>query len=92
MQVLSGPRMRWRGAVAGIIEATVSAMRSLGATPHHIVMVIGPGIRQTNYQVSQNMKLEVTAQHETAHTCFIADPAAPKNGCLTCLALPRNAA
>ena len=76
--IIGAAHAGWRGAVAGIIEATVSAMRSLGATPHHIVMVIGPGIRQTSYQVSQDMRQEVTAHHETADTCFTADPAAPE--------------
>ena len=75
--IIGAAHAGWRGVAAGVIEATVSAMQSLGATPHHIVMVIGPGIRQTNYQVSQSMKLEITDQHETAYTCFTVDPSAP---------------
>ena len=76
--VIGAAHAGWRGAVAGVIEATVSAMESLGATRDHIVMVIGPGIRQTSYQVSPEMKVEVIAQHETAKSCFTADPDAPE--------------
>ena len=75
--VIGAAHAGWRGTVAGVIEATVSAMQTLGATPDNTVMVIGPGIHQTNYQVSSDMKAEITAQHETAETCFKADHTAP---------------
>ncbi|MFN3526313.1 MAG: peptidoglycan editing factor PgeF [Paracoccus sp. (in: a-proteobacteria)] len=39
----------WRGALDGVIEATVAAMRALGAT--QIRAVIGPTISQRNYEV-----------------------------------------
>ena len=52
--IIGAAHAGWRGIAAGVIEKTVSAMQSLGATPHHIVMVIGPGIRQTHSQVSLN--------------------------------------
>ena len=71
--VIGAAHAGWRGAIAGVIEATVNAMQSLGAQPDQIVMVIGPGIRQTNYQVSKEMKAKVTARHETAENCFTAD-------------------
>ena len=76
--VIGAAHAGWRGAVAGIIEATVIAMESLGATRDHIVMVIGPGIRQTSYQVSPEMKVGITTQHETAKTCFTVDPLTPE--------------
>jgi len=75
--VIGAAHAGWRGAVAGIIETTVSAMQDLGATPERIVMVIGPGIRQTSYQVSPEMKAEITTRHETAESCFAADLATP---------------
>ncbi|MFN3275987.1 MAG: peptidoglycan editing factor PgeF [Paracoccus sp. (in: a-proteobacteria)] len=39
----------WRGALDGVIEATVAAMRAAGAT--RIKAVIGPTISQQNYEV-----------------------------------------
>jgi YfiH family protein len=44
----------WRGAYAGILEATVAAMRNLGAS--QIVAVIGPCIQQRSYEVGDNLR------------------------------------
>ena len=43
----------WRGAVAGVIEATVAAMVGLGADPAAIVAAIGPCIGQASYEVGR---------------------------------------
>lgn len=39
----------WRGLDAGILEATVEAMRALGSSPHRVTA--GPGIRRCCYEV-----------------------------------------
>lgn len=41
----------WKGAVGGIIEATVAAMEGLGAKCGHIVAALGPCIGQDSYEV-----------------------------------------
>ncbi len=41
----------WRGAVSGVIEATVAAMADLGAEPSRITAVVGPCIGQDSYEV-----------------------------------------
>jgi YfiH family protein len=41
----------WRGALTGVIEATVAAMESLGARRDRIAAALGPAIRQPNYEV-----------------------------------------
>ncbi len=41
----------WRGALAGIMEATVAAMTRLGARPERIRAGIGPCIAQPSYEV-----------------------------------------
>jgi YfiH family protein len=41
----------WRGALAGVMEATVAAMVRLGARPGHIRAGIGPCIAQPSYEV-----------------------------------------
>ena len=41
----------WRGAKAGILQATLKAMEDLGATRSHIYATLGPTIQQTNYEV-----------------------------------------
>jgi len=41
----------WKGALGGVLEATVEAMRGLGADPRAIRAAIGPSISQRNYEV-----------------------------------------
>ena len=46
----------WRGAAAGVIEATVAAMIGLGATPASIDAAIGPCIGQNSYEVGPDLR------------------------------------
>jgi YfiH family protein len=45
----------WRGALTGVIEATVAAMERLGAERARIAAAIGPMIRQPNYEVGPDL-------------------------------------
>ncbi|MBF0561050.1 MAG: peptidoglycan editing factor PgeF [Alphaproteobacteria bacterium] len=49
--VIGAAHAGWRGAKAGVIEATVTAMVGLGASPARIVAAIGPCIAQRSYEV-----------------------------------------
>lgn len=49
--VIGAAHAGWKGAVNGVLEATVTAMENLGATRDNIVAVIGPCISQANYEV-----------------------------------------
>jgi polyphenol oxidase len=42
----------WRGALAGITDATIEAMERLGAKRERICAALGPLIRQASYEVS----------------------------------------
>ena len=46
----------WRGALAGVAEATVGAMTRLGARPEHIRAVVGPCIAQPSYEVGPEFR------------------------------------
>jgi len=46
----------WRGAVEGVLEATVAAMARLGAEPARITAVIGPCIAQPSYEVGTDLR------------------------------------
>lgn len=50
-QVIGAAHSGWRGAVAGIAEATISTMIDQGAERSHIRAAIGPGIQQQSYEV-----------------------------------------
>lgn len=49
--VIGAAHAGWRGALAGIIEATVGAMEELGASRNGIAAVIGPAIGPGSYEV-----------------------------------------
>ncbi len=50
-RVVAAAHAGWRGALAGVVEATVVAMQRLGAEPRRVVAALGPMIRQLNYEV-----------------------------------------
>ncbi|MBA3908351.1 MAG: peptidoglycan editing factor PgeF [Rhodobacter sp.] len=49
--VIGAAHAGWRGAVDGVLEATLDAMEALGARRHDISAVIGPTISQAAYEV-----------------------------------------
>src|SRR6476620_717171 len=53
--VIGAAHAGWRGALTGVIEATVAAMEKLGASRARIVAAAGPMIRQPNYEVGQDL-------------------------------------
>ncbi|MDZ4096678.1 MAG: peptidoglycan editing factor PgeF [Paracoccaceae bacterium] len=50
-QVIGAAHAGWRGAQAGVLEATLAAMEALGATRANITAIIGPTISQAAYEV-----------------------------------------
>ncbi len=54
--VIGAAHAGWKGAVNGVLEATVTAMENLGATRANIVAVIGPCISQANYEVGPEFR------------------------------------
>ena len=51
--VVGAAHAGWKGALGGVLEATVDAMERLGATRSSISAVIGPSISQRAYEVGQ---------------------------------------
>ena len=49
--VVGAAHAGWKGALTGVLEATIEAMEKLGAARARIVAAIGPLIRQPNYEV-----------------------------------------
>ena len=52
--VIGAAHAGWRGALAGVLEATLAAMTALGA--RRIVAVIGPCIHQESYEVGADLR------------------------------------
>lgn len=66
----------WKGALAGIAEATVAAMRREGAT--EIAAAIGPTIRQPSYEVGAEFRDAFTARDGGHGRWFAPGKAADK--------------
>lgn len=49
--VIGAAHAGWRGALGGVLEATIDKMESIGATRDNIQAVIGPCLSQRNYEV-----------------------------------------
>lgn len=54
--VIGAAHAGWRGAVSGVLEATVEAMLALGAERERIAAVIGPCIAQASYEVRADLR------------------------------------
>src|SRR3546814_15324936 len=64
--VVGAAHAGWKGALTGVIEATIAAMATLGEQPKRIVAGIGPAISQRSYEVGPEFQapfLEPDARH-----------------------------
>jgi YfiH family protein len=72
-RVIGAAHAGWRGALSGIIEATVKAMGKLGAKPQRITAVIGPTISQKAYEVGTDFVEQFLAQEPDSSAFFVTD-------------------
>jgi hypothetical protein len=68
--VVGAAHAGWRGAAVGVLEATLDAMRALGA--RHIAAAIGPCIRQPSYEVGADLRDAVLAGNAADARFFAA--------------------
>jgi len=71
-RVVGAAHAGWRGALAGIVDATVAAMRDLGAQPERIRAALGPMIRQQNYEVGSDLTARFAAEDAANERFFVA--------------------
>jgi YfiH family protein len=60
----------WKGAIGGVIEATVSEMERLGARRASIVAAIGPVIARRSYEVDEDFFRRFVAEDEANERFF----------------------
>jgi hypothetical protein len=72
-RVIAAAHAGWRGALLGIVEATVASMQQLGAKPERIVAVIGPTISQRAYEVGSDYVEHFLAKEPTSSLFFMTD-------------------
>jgi polyphenol oxidase len=70
-RVIAAAHAGWRGALAGIVEATINAMEQLGAVRSQIRAVLGPMIRQPNYEVGSDLISRFAAEDPANSRFFL---------------------
>ncbi|WP_281994972.1 peptidoglycan editing factor PgeF [Ruegeria faecimaris] len=71
-KVIGAAHAGWRGALDGVLEATLDSMEALGARRENTVAVIGPTISQTAYEVGPEF-LEEFATESSENLRFFAN-------------------
>jgi YfiH family protein len=72
-RVIAAAHAGWRGALLGIVEATVASMEELGAKPERMVAVIGPTISQRAYEVGSDYVERFMAEEPESSPFFMTD-------------------
>ena len=73
--VVGAAHSGWRGAVAGVNEATVAAMEKLGARRERIAAAVGPTIAGRNYEVDHGFKALLVSYFPENERFFSEGPA-----------------
>jgi polyphenol oxidase len=75
-RVIGAAHAGWRGALGGILEATIAAMEGLGAVCESIHAALGPMIRQPNYEVGPDLINRFAAEDAESGSFFVPAPRA----------------
>ncbi len=62
--VIGAAHAGWKGALYGIVEATIEAMEAVGASRSNIVAALGPSISVANYEVGPEFFDRFVAENE----------------------------
>ncbi len=73
-RVIGAAHAGWRGALTGVIEATIAAMERCGASRGNIVTATGPMIRQPNYEVGPEFVERFKAESAANERFFTSSP------------------
>ncbi len=71
-RVVGAAHAGWRGAVGGVLEATIEAMCTIGADPRRIRAAVGPTIGPAIYEVGPDFQQQVLALDAVASQFFHA--------------------
>jgi YfiH family protein len=75
-RVIGAAHAGWRGALGGVLEATVRAMVTLGAARERIAACIGPCIGRASYEVGPEFPAPFLAEDSANAAFFVAAPRA----------------
>ena len=69
----------WKGALGGVVEAGVEAMRAQGAEPDRILAAVGPCIGPESYEVGQDLRDRFAAEAPGSERYFRPGASAGKH-------------
>jgi len=75
-RVIGAAHAGWRGALAGVVEATIAAMEKLGARRERVHAAVGPCIGRDSYEVGPEFPAPFLQQDEANNAFFRAAPRA----------------
>ena len=73
--VIGAAHAGWRGALAGVTDATIEAMEGLGARREHIHAAVGPCIAQPSYEVDEAFRARFLEPDADNARFFVPGPA-----------------
>jgi polyphenol oxidase len=71
-RVIAAAHAGWKGALTGVLEATLEAMEALGASRASTVAVLGPAIAQKSYEVGVDFASQFVAASSSYGQFFVA--------------------
>ena len=72
--VIGAAHAGWRGALAGVTDATIEAMERLGADRDHIAAAVGPCIGQPSYEVDESFRDRFLGEDPRHERFFLPGP------------------
>ena len=75
-RIIGAAHAGWNGALSGVVESVLAAMRRLGARPKRIRAAIGPCISQKAYEVGPEFQLRFVSADPANARFFAASPRA----------------
>ncbi len=76
--VVGAAHAGWKGALGGVLQATIEVMEQLGGHRARIVAVVGPCISSANYEVGAEFEARFVAEREEFSRYFTPAMAAEK--------------
>jgi YfiH family protein len=76
VSVVGAAHSGWKGAIGGVLEATVEAMERHGARRDRMIVALGPMLSQANYEVGPEF-LAQFLEHDADNARFFRDGSRP---------------
>ncbi len=70
--IIGAAHAGWKGAIAGVCEATLDAMEAIGAARENVTAAIGPAIQQASYEVGPEFRDTFVGDQEWTDRLFTA--------------------